>query len=108
MEVLGYTSGNPEGADMKEALAKYAKALCDSLFVSEWDGFDIDWEPTGGFNDADNTLTYRGYNGYSNMEFLIKEMGNYIGPKSDPEERDINYWLLMDISIILVLSLMNI
>ena len=81
----GYTSGDPEGADMKEALAKYAKALCDSLFVSEWDGFDIDWEPTGGFNDADNTLTHRGYNGYSNMEFLIKEMGNYIGPKSDPE-----------------------
>ena len=67
------------------ANASFMSALCDSLFVSEWDGFDIDWEPTGGFNDADNTLTYRGYNGYSNMKFLIKEMGNYIGPKSDPE-----------------------
>ena len=82
----GYTSGNPEGADMKEALAKYAKALCDSLFVSEWDGFDIDWEPGSGFNDQDGTLTHgSSYYGYPNIEFLIKEMGKYIGPKSDPE-----------------------
>lgn len=66
--------------ELKPALAKYAKALCDSLYVSEWDGFDIDWEPDRGFSDDDGTLTYE-----DNIIFLIKEMGKYIGPKSDPE-----------------------
>lgn len=64
---------------MNQALAKYAKALCDSLFVSEWDGFDIDWEPGNGFNDSDGTLNQ------TTIEFLVKEMGKYIGPKSDLE-----------------------
>lgn len=86
-EFWGFKSGNFGGEDMKEALFRYAKALCDSLFVSEWDGFDIDWEPGSGFNDADGTLTYSDWQngGYVNMIFLIKEMGKYIGPKSDPE-----------------------
>lgn len=66
--------------ELREALSKYAKALCDSLFVSEWDGFDIDWEPGSGFNDSDGTLTTN-----NNIEFLVKEMGKYIGPKSDPD-----------------------
>lgn len=83
----GYTSGNPQGNDLKQAIANYAKALCDSLVVNEWDGFDIDWEPTGGFNDADGTLTYYDYatQSYPNIELLVKEMGKYIGPNSDPE-----------------------
>lgn len=66
--------------ELRAALSKYAKALCDSLVVSEWDGFDIDWEPGNGFNDSDGTLTYNG-----NINFLIQEMGKYIGPMSDPE-----------------------
>lgn len=61
--------------------ANYAKALCDSLFVSDWDGFDIDWEPGSGFNDSDGTL-----NG-TTIQVLVKEMGKYIGPKSDPEKK---------------------
>lgn len=65
--------------ELHEALAKYAKALCESLYENEWDGFDIDWEPGNGFNDMDGTL-HQG-----TIEFLIKEMGKYIGPKSDPE-----------------------
>lgn len=76
----GFTShdtGNTE--NLQEALANYAKALCDSLFVSEWDGFDIDWEPGSGFNDSDGTLNS------NTIQFLVKEMGKYIGPKSDPE-----------------------
>lgn len=64
---------------MNQALAKYAKALCDSLFVSEWDGFDIDWEPGAGFSDSDGTLNN------TTIQVLVKEMGKYIGPKSDPE-----------------------
>ena len=73
----GFTSHNlSDTENLHVALANYAKALCDSLFVSEWDGFDIDWEPGAGFNDADGTI---------DIVFLIKEMGKYIGPKSDPE-----------------------
>ena len=41
----GFTSHNLNDTEnLHAALASYAKALCDSLFVSEWDGFDIDWE----------------------------------------------------------------
>lgn len=65
--------------ELETALTTYAKALCDSLFVSDWDGFDIDWEPGAGFNDADGTLNHYTF------PFLVKEMGKYIGPKSDPE-----------------------
>lgn len=76
----GFTSRDlNDKANLEEALSNYAKALCDSLFVSEWDGFDIDWEPGGGFNDSDGTLTI------TTISFLVKEMGKYIGPKSDPE-----------------------
>ena len=82
----GFKSGDATGEDMKEALSKYAKALCDSLFVSDWDGFDIDWEPGSGFDDQDGTLTYYDMKTgeYPNIVYLIKEMGKYIGPKSDP------------------------
>ena len=79
----GFTSHDLYSAEgkkqLEEALARFAKALCDSLYVSEWDGFDIDWEPGAGFNDSDGTLTN------SNISFLVKEMGKYIGPNSDPE-----------------------
>lgn len=73
----GYDTSDRES--IYPALTKFAKALCDSLFVNEWDGFDIDWEPGAGFNDADGTLNSE------TIVFLIKEMGKYIGPKSDPE-----------------------
>lgn len=76
----GFKSHNFDNTEeLNQALAKYAKALCDSLFVSEWDGFDIDWEPRNGFNDSDGTLNQ------TTIEFLVKEMGKYIGPKSDLE-----------------------
>ena len=69
---------------MKAAHSRFAKAICDSLVVNEWDGFDIDWEPGSGFNDADGTLAG---NKYQNelIVHLVKEMGKYIGPMSDPE-----------------------
>lgn len=76
----GFTSHNLNNREELEgAFSRYAKALCDSLVVSEWDGFDIDWEPGAGFNDADGTMNT------STLLFLVKEMGKYIGPKSDPE-----------------------
>ncbi|MCM1503205.1 MAG: glycoside hydrolase family 18 [Bacteroidales bacterium] len=69
---------------MKEAHSRFAKALCDSLFTNEWDGFDIDWEPGSGFNDADGTLAGNRYQ-TELIVHLVKEMGKYIGPMSDPD-----------------------
>ncbi len=76
----GFTSHDLSNTEeLNSALARFAKALCDSLVTNEYDGFDIDWEPGSGFNDMDGTLNN------SNIGFLIKEMGKYIGPMSDPE-----------------------
>lgn len=63
-----------------ESLARFAKALCDSLYTSEWDGYDIDWEIGSGVFDMDGTLSTE-----QHLIFLVKEMNKYIGPKSDPE-----------------------
>ncbi len=63
-----------------ESMARFAKALCDTLYTSEWDGFDIDWEIGSGVFDMDGTLSYN-----DQLVFLVKEMNKYIGPKSDPE-----------------------
>lgn len=76
----GFTSRDLSNTEnLQEALAKFAKAICDSLVVNDWDGYDIDWEPGAGFNDSDGTLNR------TTIVFLVKEMGKYIGPKSDPE-----------------------
>lgn len=76
----GFTSHDVRNTEnLNQALSNFAKALCDSLFVSEWDGFDIDWEPGSGFNDSDGTLNA------TTIKYLVKEMGKYIGPMSDPE-----------------------
>lgn len=66
----------------KQALAKFAKALCDSLEANDWDGYDIDWEIGSGVFDMDGTLSSN-----DDLIYLIKEMNKYIGPKSDPESK---------------------
>ncbi len=81
----GFTSHDLNNfEELKEAHSRFAKALCDSMFTSDWDGFDIDWEPGSGFNDSDRTLDG---NPRQNelIVHLVKEMGKYIGPMSDPE-----------------------
>lgn len=75
----GY-EGVPDTPNHEEALARFAKALCDSLIVNEWDGYDIDWEIGSGVFDMDGSLSEDRH-----LAFLIKEMNKYIGPKSDPE-----------------------
>ena len=70
--------------ELAAAHSRFAKALCDSLVVNEWDGFDIDWEPGNGFNDADGTLAGNMHQNRLILH-LVQEMGKYIGPKSDPE-----------------------
>lgn len=73
----GFTSHDLRNLDnLHEAMANYAKAIADSLVVSEWDGFDIDWEPGMGFNDDDGTIT-------ADPIFMVRELSKYIGPKSD-------------------------
>lgn len=64
----------------KKCLAKFAKALCDSLETGGWDGYDIDWEIGIGVFDMDGTLSTD-----EQLIYLVKEMNKYIGPKSDPE-----------------------
>src|SRR3712207_8554115 len=73
-------NGEFESESHKAALAKFAKALCDSLEANEWDGYDIDWEIGSGVFDMDGTLEIKDH-----LIYLIKEMNKYIGPKSDPE-----------------------
>lgn len=72
--------GEFESPNHYEALGRFAKALCDSLYTSEWDGFDVDWEIGSGVFDMDGTLSYDRH-----LIYLIKEMNKYIGPKTDPE-----------------------
>ena len=72
--------GEFESENHYESLARFAKALCDSLYTSEWDGYDIDWEIGSGVFDMDRTLSTN-----QHLIFLVKEMNKYIGPKSDPE-----------------------
>ena len=54
--------------------------MCDSLYANEWDGYDVDWEIGSGVFDMDGTLSQN-----KHLIHLVKEMNNYIGPKSDPE-----------------------
>lgn len=75
----GFTSGDFDGQDLYDAISKFAKAYYDFLLENEWDGIDIDWEPGIGFNDADGTFNS------TTMTYFVKELGKYMGPKSDPE-----------------------
>lgn len=72
--------GQLESENHYESLARFAKALCDSLYAGDWDGYDIDWEIGSGVFDMDGTLQNS-----SHLSFVVKEMNKYIGPKSDPE-----------------------
>lgn len=73
----GYRHG--DASSYEAAFGKFAKAIYDSLVTGDWDGFDIDWEPGMGFNDADGSLDG------TTIKILVKEMGKYMGPASDPE-----------------------
>ncbi|WP_036896208.1 glycoside hydrolase family 18 [Prevotella sp. S7 MS 2] len=75
----GY-EGVPETKNHYECLDKYANALVDSLIANDWDGYDIDWEPGSGTFDLDGTCQTD-----EHVIYLIKKMGERIGPNSDPE-----------------------
>lgn len=75
----GYTSGVKGSEDHTLAIQKYARALFDSIQINNYDGLDIDWEPSGA-GDGDGSL--KGGGGRY-LHTFVEEMGKYIGPKSD-------------------------
>ena len=68
-EFWGWIDGDNEA--IQSAIAKYAKAISDTLYKYGYDGFDIDYEPGG---ELDKNMTYFGW--------LVRELSNYFGPKS--------------------------
>lgn len=74
--------------EMNAALKKYARAIYETNLEEGFDGLDIDWEPGTGFNDDDMTLTIN-----NNIVLLVKYLGEYMGPMSDPEGK--GHMLLM-------------
>ncbi len=69
-EFWGWINGDDEA--IRSAIAKYAKAISDTLSVYGYDGFDIDYEPSGELDSPRSP--YFGW--------LVEELGQYFGPKS--------------------------
>ena len=78
----------------KQALARFAKALCDSLVANDWDGYDIDWEIGSGVFDMDGTLSTN-----ADLVYLVKEMNKYIGLRVIQITRATVLSVLMAISV---------
>lgn len=68
----GWDSNDEE--KKKEALRKYAQALVDSINTYNYDGLDIDYEPSYYPGELVEDINA--------MSFLIQELGKQIGPKS--------------------------
>ncbi len=68
----GWKDGDQEA--VRSAIAKYAKAISDTLYSYGYDGFDIDYEPASYGGKLNRNQTYLGW--------FIEELGHYIGPKS--------------------------
>lgn len=63
-------------ADKQEAaIRKYARAFADSVIKADFDGLDIDYEPTRGASG--NLVSFP-----SRMHIFIDELGKFLGPKS--------------------------
>lgn len=61
--------------DHPAAIKKYVVAIVDTILKYNYDGFDIDYEPTVGA--PGNIATDK-----NNMAIFVTEMGKYLGPKS--------------------------
>lgn len=72
-EFWGWKEGDSEA--INAAIAKYAKAIADSVFKYNYDGFDIDFEPNYGYGGPLASDMGR-------MHTLLTELNKYIGPKS--------------------------
>lgn len=88
----GYTSGVKGSDDHLQAIRTYAKALVDTIVKYDYDGLDIDWEPSAG-GDGDGSL--KGASGAYLHEF-VKEMGKYFGPLATERPGGRYYYFLID------------
>ena len=80
-EYWGYTSGTKGSPDHTAAIKKYAKALCDTIVKYDYDGLDIDWEPSGagdGYGNLKSTFVKPG----QYLHVLVEELSKYLGPKA--------------------------
>lgn len=91
-EYWGYTSGVKGTEDHLQAIRTYAKALVDTIVKYDYDGLDIDWEPSGG-GDGDGSL--KGAGG-AYLHELVMEMGKYFGPMATERPNGKYYYFLID------------
>lgn len=92
-EYWGWKDGDSLAID--KSIRKYANAICDTIDKYQYDGFDLDWEPSYAqpFKTEKSIVPY--------VSILIDEMSKRIGPKSntgrlfvidgEPAHRDIKY-----------------
>ena len=60
-----------------EAIRKYAQAFCDTIHKYDYDGFDLDWEPS--YEHSFETKKEMAI--LNRIDVFIEEMGKHIGPK---------------------------
>lgn len=77
----GFKSGIKGADDHTEAIRKYARVLVDSIVKNDYDGLDIDWEPSGAGDGDGNLKNIFGDEG-KYLHILVEELGKYLGPKA--------------------------
>ncbi|GIZ16004.1 glycoside hydrolase family 18 [Capnocytophaga catalasegens] len=80
-EYWGFKSGIRGTDDHTEAIRKYARVLVDSIVKNDYDGLDIDWEPSGA-GDGDGNLKNDYHDAGKYLHILVEELGKYLGPKA--------------------------
>lgn len=70
---------NDKGA-IEKSIRKYANAICDTIDKYDYDGFDLDWEPSYAqpFNTHKEIVPY--------IDIFIDEMSKRIGPDSGTDK----------------------
>ncbi|MDO5105973.1 endoglycosidase [Capnocytophaga sp.] len=85
--------GRDRAAEQETERVKiYARDLARHIIALDFDGFDIDWEPTvgdhrGGYAEFAGRGAYNTNGYHANMITFIKELGKYFGTKYTGEER---------------------
>lgn len=72
-EFWGWKDDDP--STYEAAIRKYASAICDSVYNSGFDGFDLDYEPNYGGHGNLASFPDR-------MAILVEELGKRLGPAS--------------------------
>lgn len=82
------------------AIRRYAQVWVDSIVKYDYDGLDIDWEPTIDGNGMDHSMKgyYKDEDGKQQtfMSVFIKEIGKYFGPMATERPNGKYYYLAVD------------